>query len=627
MVASASTKKHAFHKAIFSSKKLLLFALLFGLIGGYILLRTFASPNPNLPGDLNGDNTVGITDLSILLSNYNTTNPTADINLDGTVNILDLSILLSHWGQSISAGTAYVSDLAWTQVANGWGPVEKDTSNGGNLAGDGKTLTLNGTTYTKGLGTNAYSEVNVPINSQYTTFTASVGIDDEITATSCSSTGKVGSVVFQVFSDGTKLFDSGTMGPDSTTQSINVNISGKTQLKLIVTDAGDGASCDHGDWANAQVTNGTVTPPPPPPPAPPPPPPSTGRVLRFPAAGHEWGGNSATAMTNFDFVVASDASQGNPNTARANGNPNLIALFGMCFDPFNTDYTKRRCYAFTYGGGLSSFTGVNDTLSPNPQGQIRGFQASDNGCKQTDGLQGFALDKPATADFIKQASYYSWKLGQGPQKGWDGIWSDNLVPGNLIHAGWFYGSPTVCPINESAWDVGFKTITNGLRSLGIPIVGGNVAYRASDNTVRASTNTAMHETLHLTINAGPSDYAYQLGAVQAWEASAPGPHILIVRDTLSARGTQRERLGLALCTILGGAYQPFVSADSELWEPTDMLRNGQRNWLGLPTAAAVQVGSSAWKRTYQNGTVYANMGTSSVTIDGNSIAAQDGLFK
>ena len=95
----------------FSSRRLLLFALAFGLVGGYILLRTFASPNPNLPGDLNGDNTVGITDLSILLSNYNTTNPTADINLDGTVNILDLSILLSHWGQSYVPPTTAINVL------------------------------------------------------------------------------------------------------------------------------------------------------------------------------------------------------------------------------------------------------------------------------------------------------------------------------------------------------------------------------------------------------------------------------------------------------------------------------------------------------------------------------------
>jgi hypothetical protein len=53
---------------------------------------------PAKPADLNGDNAVNIQDLSILLSNYSTTNTTADINKDGTVNILDLSILLSNYG-------------------------------------------------------------------------------------------------------------------------------------------------------------------------------------------------------------------------------------------------------------------------------------------------------------------------------------------------------------------------------------------------------------------------------------------------------------------------------------------------------------------------------------------------
>jgi hypothetical protein len=49
-------------------------------------------------GDLNSDGSVNITDLSILLSSWNSTNSTADINKDSTVNILDLSILLSNYG-------------------------------------------------------------------------------------------------------------------------------------------------------------------------------------------------------------------------------------------------------------------------------------------------------------------------------------------------------------------------------------------------------------------------------------------------------------------------------------------------------------------------------------------------
>jgi hypothetical protein len=59
-------------------------------------------------GDINGDNSVNITDLSLLLSSYNqnttqcVTNNTYKCDLsspgDGVVNIFDLSILLSHYG-------------------------------------------------------------------------------------------------------------------------------------------------------------------------------------------------------------------------------------------------------------------------------------------------------------------------------------------------------------------------------------------------------------------------------------------------------------------------------------------------------------------------------------------------
>lgn len=96
-------------KRNFSKPQLLVFLLVFSAIG-YLIFRSFALPNPNLSGDLNGDNTVNVQDLSILLSNYNTTNSAADINSDGTVNVLDLSILLSHYGQTYSGGG---TGMAW----------------------------------------------------------------------------------------------------------------------------------------------------------------------------------------------------------------------------------------------------------------------------------------------------------------------------------------------------------------------------------------------------------------------------------------------------------------------------------------------------------------------------------
>lgn len=95
------TNKH------FSKPQLAIFVISFALIG-FLVYKSFAS-NPNLPGDLNNDNTVNITDLSILLSNYGTTNTVADINNDGTVSILDLSILLSHYGQSVNSFTTNIT--------------------------------------------------------------------------------------------------------------------------------------------------------------------------------------------------------------------------------------------------------------------------------------------------------------------------------------------------------------------------------------------------------------------------------------------------------------------------------------------------------------------------------------
>jgi hypothetical protein len=95
-------------KTLFSKSHLSVFLIIFAVIGTILLIKTLAAPNPALPGDLNNDNTVNISDLSILLSNYNTSNSTADINGDGTVNILDMSILLSHYGQTITAAVPSV---------------------------------------------------------------------------------------------------------------------------------------------------------------------------------------------------------------------------------------------------------------------------------------------------------------------------------------------------------------------------------------------------------------------------------------------------------------------------------------------------------------------------------------
>jgi hypothetical protein len=50
--------------------------------------------------DLDGDGTIGSTDLAILLSAWGTSGSVADLDGSGTVGSPDLAILLSAWSQS-----------------------------------------------------------------------------------------------------------------------------------------------------------------------------------------------------------------------------------------------------------------------------------------------------------------------------------------------------------------------------------------------------------------------------------------------------------------------------------------------------------------------------------------------
>lgn len=54
-------------------------------------------PVPAKQGDINGDGKVNISDLSTLLSKFNTKDPNSDINKDNKVDVFDLSILLSRY--------------------------------------------------------------------------------------------------------------------------------------------------------------------------------------------------------------------------------------------------------------------------------------------------------------------------------------------------------------------------------------------------------------------------------------------------------------------------------------------------------------------------------------------------
>jgi alpha-galactosidase len=147
---------------------------------------------------------------------------------------------------ALPRGEAFLSDLAWTYAVNGYGPAELDSSNGEQAAGDGRRLSLHGATYAKGIGVNSPSLIRYRLGQACSRFQAEVGVDDE--------TDGRGSVLFEVWADGVKLFDSGVLTADSAPLQVDVDISGSSELRLFVGVGGDDYEYDHADWANARVT-------------------------------------------------------------------------------------------------------------------------------------------------------------------------------------------------------------------------------------------------------------------------------------------------------------------------------------------------------------------------------------
>ena len=144
------------------------------------------------------------------------------------------------------AGANQVSDLPFLSATNGWGPVERDTSNGENVGGDGKPITMGDTVYAKGLGTNAPSDVSLYLAGRCSRFTATVGVDDEV--------GNAATVTFSVVLDGAVLTTTPVLTGTSAVASIDVPVTGGQVLELVVGDGGDGNGNDHADWANPTLT-------------------------------------------------------------------------------------------------------------------------------------------------------------------------------------------------------------------------------------------------------------------------------------------------------------------------------------------------------------------------------------
>ncbi|MCF3175046.1 NPCBM/NEW2 domain-containing protein [Streptomyces sioyaensis] len=143
-------------------------------------------------------------------------------------------------GKPRPARTTALSARPWASSQNAWAPV------GQNRSVDGRPLTIAGTGYPEGLGAHANSEITYQLGGTCSALGVDVGIDDEV--------GANGSVVFQIYRDGTKVADSGLMTVGQPAKHLTADLTGGSELRLVVTDGGNGNNSDHADWGGPLIT-------------------------------------------------------------------------------------------------------------------------------------------------------------------------------------------------------------------------------------------------------------------------------------------------------------------------------------------------------------------------------------
>src|SRR5665213_2470643 len=136
---------------------------------------------------------------------------------------------------TLSAQTVWLDQLDLSAATQGWGIPKKNRSVDGNI------MTIAGKTFERGFGTHAESSLFVQLDGKANSFTAQVGIDDEVKQYQPA-------VEFIVFGDGAKIWSSGVMHANDTARPCNVKLSGVKKLELRVTEIGHN---NHADWADA----------------------------------------------------------------------------------------------------------------------------------------------------------------------------------------------------------------------------------------------------------------------------------------------------------------------------------------------------------------------------------------
>ena len=140
----------------------------------------------------------------------------------------------------------YLTEYDWNSTNNSYTAPKKDISI------SGRTLRLTGengqeVSYERGIGSHSTSTIIYNLSDKdYAYFTSYIGVDRQMY-------GTVGSVSFEVWVDGEKKFDSGLMTSRDSQKYVEVDINGAKELKLVVTDGGNGNGSDHATWGDTKL--------------------------------------------------------------------------------------------------------------------------------------------------------------------------------------------------------------------------------------------------------------------------------------------------------------------------------------------------------------------------------------
>ena len=144
--------------------------------------------------------------------------------------------------------TVYLDAIGVKIVRNGWGKAGINKSVGG------RSLGVEGKRYPQGLGLHAPAIAVCPIPGGASRFVAVAGLDDEV------RNDPRASVTLEVYGDAKEkgeqpvLLGQSPVLSAETIRAWNFNIELNTrfkELRLVVTDAGDGIAADHADWVDA----------------------------------------------------------------------------------------------------------------------------------------------------------------------------------------------------------------------------------------------------------------------------------------------------------------------------------------------------------------------------------------